>query len=126
LPEPGPAHVDELYISDLPEGWYAVTNPHAGAGFALHWDLHVFPNLWLWRTLGPWSGYPWYGDMYMLGLEPISSVPPQAGDARAAGTLLHLAAGERMAARLVATAFEGTTAVKSVSDDGAVTVRHSG
>ena len=95
-PEPDPAHVDELYLSDLPDGWYAVTNPHVGVGFALRWETRVFPYLWLWRTLGPAGGYPWYGRTYTLGLEPFSSVPPQADDARAAGTLLQLGAGESL------------------------------
>ena len=90
LPDPDPAHVDELYVSDLPDGWYAVTSPAAGAGFGLRWDLGVFPYLWLWRTLGPAAGYPWYGRSYTLGLEPFSSVPPQYAGARAAGTLHRL------------------------------------
>lgn len=107
LPEPGAQHVDELYVSELREGSYAVTNPDLGVGFALEWDLRVFPYLWLWRTLGPSTRYPWYGRTYSLGLEPYSSVPPQFDDAREHGALLSLDPGERLSARLVASAFEG-------------------
>lgn len=120
LPEPDPVHVDELYLSDLPDSWYAVTNPHVGVGFALRWETRVFPYLWLWRTLGPAGGYPWYGRTYTLGLEPFSSVPPQADDARAAGTLLQLGAGEALATTLQATAYEATGPAVRVRDDGAV------
>jgi hypothetical protein len=122
LPEPSPAHVDELFLSDLPEGWYAVTNPHLGVGFALRWETGVFPYLWLWRTLGPAPGYPWYGRTYSLGLEPFSSVPPHLEDARAAGTLLQLGAGEKLATSLLAAAFAGTGPAVAVTEDGTVTV----
>ena len=122
LPEPSPAHVDELFLSDLPEGWYAMTNPHLGVGFALRWETEVFPYLWLWRTLGPAPGYPWYGRTYSLGLEPFSSVPPHLEDARAAGTLLQLGAGEKLATSLLAAAFAGTGPAVAVTEDGTVTV----
>ena len=107
LPEPDARHVDQLYVSDLQEGSYAVTNPDLGVGFALEWDLSVFPYLWLWRTLGHSTRYPWYGRTYSLGLEPYSSVPPQFDDAREHGSLLSLGPGERLSTRLVASAVEG-------------------
>lgn len=124
LPVPDAAHVDELYLSDLPEGWYALTNPHVGVGFALRWETRVFPYLWLWRTLGPAGGYPWYGGTYTLGLEPFSSVPPHAQDAAAAGTLLQLGPGESMATALRAIAYEATGPVTAVQEDGTVHVAH--
>jgi hypothetical protein len=120
LPEPGPAHIDELYVSGLPAGWYAVTNPELGAGFGLRWDLETFPYLWLWRTLGAAPGYPWYGRTYTLGLEPFSSVPPQYPDARAAGTLHRLEPGATLATSLTAVAFAGDGDVASIEADGTV------
>jgi hypothetical protein len=121
LPDLDPGHVDELFLSNLPEGWWALTNPSLRVGFALHWDTRVFPYLWLWRTLGPAPGYPWYGQTYTLGLEPFSSVPPHAEDAKVAGTLLRLGPNERLATRLVAAAYEGTGPATAVTETGTVT-----
>ncbi len=120
LPEPDTAHVNELYISDLSDGWWAMTNSRLGAGFALHWDTAVFPYLWLWRTLGPAPGYPWYGRTYTLGLEPFSSVPPQFDLARQAGTLLEIPAGGSLETQLIASAFEGKVRARTVAADGTV------
>lgn len=118
LPTPHPRFVDEFYVSDLPEGWWAMTNPHLGVGFALRWDKRIFPYLWLWRTLGPSAGYPWYGGTYTLGLEPFSSVPPHFDDSRERSTTLSLAASESVSTSLVAVAFEGEQSVGSVSTEG--------
>jgi hypothetical protein len=94
IPEPDVRHVSELYVDGLPEGAVSLVNPRLGMGVRLRWDVGVLPYLWLWRTLGPAEGYPWYGRTFSLGLEPFSSVPPTFEDARAAGTLLHLEPGE--------------------------------
>lgn len=120
LPEPDPAHVDELYVSEMPAGWYAVTNPQLGVGFGLRWDLETFPYLWLWRTLGPAPGFPWYGRTYTLGLEPFSSVPPQYDAAREAGTLHRLGPGAALSTSLTAVAFAGDGPVEEIDADGTV------
>jgi hypothetical protein len=120
LPDPGSGHVDELCVADLPDGWYAVTNPSVGVGFALRWDATVFPYLWMWRTLGPEGGYPWFGRTYTLGLEPFSSIPPHFPDARREGTTLRLGVGETMSVSLEATLFRGTGPVRSVGAHGNV------
>jgi galactose mutarotase-like enzyme len=90
IPEPDARHVSELYIDGLPEGAVSLMNPRLGLGVRLRWDVRLLPYLWLWRTLGPAEGYPWYGRTFSLGLEPFSSVPPAFESARAAGTLLRL------------------------------------
>jgi hypothetical protein len=64
-----------LYVTDLPEGRYALTRPDLGVGVAVEWDLDVMPYLWVWAEHGATTGYPWYGRHYNLGLEPFSSHP---------------------------------------------------
>ncbi len=94
IPEPDVRHISELYVDGLTEGAVTLVNPRLGLGVRLRWDILVLPYLWLWRTLGPADGYPWYGRTFSLGLEPFSSVPPAFEHARAAGTLLRLEPGE--------------------------------
>lgn len=122
-PDPaGSGHEDLGYVVNLPEGWYALTNQDARVGFALTWSLEAFPYLWIWRQFNQSSGYPWYGQVYTLALEPWSSYP-SAGllAAIANGTAATLAPGETRSAWLRAIATHGLTAVSCVSPAGEVT-----
>jgi galactose mutarotase-like enzyme len=119
---PGSGHEDLGYVIDLPEGWYALTNQRTQVGFALAWSLEAFPYLWVWRQFNRSSGYPWYGQVYTLALEPWSSYPssglPAAIDN---GTAATIGPGETRQAWLRAAAYQGLTAVSGVSPAGDVT-----
>jgi len=86
------------YITGLSEGRYAIADER-GVGLEVTWDLERFPYLWLWQELGRTSGYPWYGEAYLVGLEPFSSYPsaglPQAVEN---GTALRIGAGAEVTA----------------------------
>jgi hypothetical protein len=111
--------VSEFYVTDLPAGEYVVRNPRLSVSFAVRWDLRVFPYLWWWRTLGPAPGYPWYGKSYMLGLEPLSSVPPDFAAACREKTTLSLDPGATMTSVLEATVFADTpSAMPAQADKG--------
>ncbi len=107
---------------NLPQGWYALTNQTTQVGFALTWSLDAFPYLWVWRQFNQSTGYPWYGQVYTLALEPWSSYP-SAGLLAAIenGTAATIEPGETRHAWLRAVAYQGLTAVSSVSPAGAVT-----
>ena len=53
-------------MTEMPEGWYAVTNEETGVGFGLRFPADVFPYLWYWRNLGGGWGYPWYGRRWFI------------------------------------------------------------
>ena len=88
--------------TDLGEGWYAVTNPKLGLGFALAFDRAMFPNVWLWMVYEGMDHYPWYGQARCVALEPYSSVPDNLEGSIRAGTALELSAGERRKTSLCA------------------------
>lgn len=119
---PGTGHEDLGYVIDLPQGWYALTNQTTQVGFALSWSLDTFPYLWVWRQFNQSTGYPWYGQVYTLALEPWSSYP-SAGLLAAIdnGTAATIEPGETRHAWLRAVAYQGLTAVSSVSPAGEVT-----
>ena len=122
-PDPsGTGHEDLGYVVDLPEGWYALTNQKTQVGFALTWSLETFPYLWVWRQFNQSNGYPWYGQVYTLALEPWTSYP-SAGllAAIANGTAATIEPGESRHAWLRAVAYEGLTTVSGVSPAGVVT-----
>jgi hypothetical protein len=41
---------------------------------ALVWP-QIFPYLWFWQELRGSFGYPWYGNSYVMAIEPFSSIP---------------------------------------------------
>jgi hypothetical protein len=63
---------DVLWVTDLTAGWAALRTPARGLGFGLRWDIQTFPHLWCWQVYGGLFGYPTWGDMYHLALEPFS------------------------------------------------------
>jgi Domain of unknown function (DUF4432) len=68
---PGPAaHThDDIYLSDLREGWLDVFNPDLDLHFRLEWDPSVFGCIVNWRPLGGADMPPLTG-IYGMGIEP--------------------------------------------------------
>ncbi len=71
----GERHFSHTYLASLREGWYVLYNDRYGFGVRWSWPLAVFPYLHLWQELRGSFGYPWYGNAYVLGVEPFSSMP---------------------------------------------------
>ena len=71
VPEPGgPSEI--VYLTGFTEGWYEISG---NIGMRVEWDADVLPYLWMWQELGASEGYPWWGRVYTIGLEPFSSMP---------------------------------------------------
>ena len=85
-PKPG-APSDIVYLTGFPEGWYEVAD-----ALRVEWDADVLPYVWMWQELGAWRDYPWWGEAYVVGLEPFSSFPTN-GLAEAVGERLGTARG---------------------------------
>jgi hypothetical protein len=117
------SHTDRFgYILDLEEGWYALSNDELGIGFALSWPLDVLSCVWLWQELGGTREYPWWGNTYVMGVEPNTSYPADAGLATAIerGNARTLAPGESQEIALTAALFTPRGRVKHVSPHGTV------
>lgn len=115
---------DMAYVTDMPEGWYAVTNQRTGLGFGLRFPTEVFPYLWFWQSYGGGFGYPWYGRTYNVGLEPFSSYTNE-GLAQAVenGTALRLEPAGQVEAALKAIVYTGAGRVERINADGSVVKR---
>lgn len=118
---PGVDQEDLGYVIDLPEGWYAITNQQLAVGFAMTWPLEVFPCLWVWRLFNRSAGYPWYGRVYTMALEPWCGYP-SAGLATAIenGSAGKIEPGETIHATLRAITYHGIRQVSQVSPTGEV------
>ena len=123
---PGPEwqSYDMAYVTDMPEGWYAVTNRDMGLGFGVRFSKDVYKYLWYWQSLAGGFGHPWYGRTYNVGLEPFTSWTNEGlGKAIENGTALLVQPGQRIEASVRATAFESSTGVKNITPHGRVETR---
>lgn len=122
VPPEGAGYDDQGYITEMPEGWYALTNTQIGVGLAVTWPVDVFKCLWYWQMFSGGEGYPWWGRTYNCGLEPFTSYPNTGlAEAIENGTA-HILKGESSLETLVtATAYSSSQGVKQVSDGGRVT-----
>jgi len=123
---PGPeSRVNNLgYVTELEEGWYGLTNTELGLGVGLVWPKEVFGCVWLWQELNSSLGYPWYGRVYVMGLEPWTSYPAGGlAGAIEAGTARTLGPGERLEAELRVVFYESRAGVRRIAPDGAVTLK---
>jgi hypothetical protein len=110
------------YLTDFGDAaWYAITNRDPQAGFAMRWDGGLFRYLWLWQEFANATGYPWWGRVYTMALEPWTSYPTLGlPEAIKRGTQLTLQPGQTVTTRLTAAAYAGIAQVSGVREDGTV------
>jgi hypothetical protein len=87
-----------VYLTNFPEriAWYQVRNPEQPVAVRVKWDSGTLPYLWYWQEFGGTTGYPWYGEIYTIGLEPNSSYPTNGlPDAVANGSAMTIEPGGR-------------------------------
>jgi hypothetical protein len=120
IPGPEIAASDMVFLEEITEGWYAITNSELRVGFALRYPAQVFKHLWYWQVYRGGRDYPWWSSTYNIALEPCATLPVLS-HAAARGEALSLGAGESIEVELMATAFEGLTRVSGVSVKGEVT-----
>jgi hypothetical protein len=80
-------------LLDLSEGWFELLRPDLGLGLRLDWDLGMFPHSAIWHVCNGDTGYPRYGDTYVLGLVLRSDETWGLSDGIERGTVRTLAPG---------------------------------
>jgi len=119
IPGPKIGASDMVFLEEITDGWFAITNARLGVGFALRYPAEVFKHLWYWQVYRGGRDYPWWSATYNIALEPCATLPVLS-HAAARGDALSLAAGESIEIELNAGAFEGITRVSGVNSDGRV------
>ncbi len=123
VPAYGTTQAQEMaYLTELSQGWYAITNPVRKIGFGINFDPNLFRYIWYWQQLGEVArGYPWWGRIHTAALEPWSSYPTNGlNEAIANGTALELQPGQHIRTRLCAVAYEGLERVAGITAEGVV------
>jgi galactose mutarotase-like enzyme len=74
---PGPSQrLDRMgYLGGFGRGRCAVVNQALPLRAELSWDESVFPYAWVWQEAHATEAFPWFGRVYVLGLEPATSYP---------------------------------------------------
>ena len=109
-----------IFLNELSAGWYALINPQTEIGFGLAWDHTVMPYLWFWQVYGQAPGYPWWDRVYVIALEPWTSIPNNLTTALELGTQASIKGGEKLTFACTATAIAGRRQVKSIDLHGEI------
>jgi hypothetical protein len=98
VPGPEAGSHDDVYLTDLDEGWATVTNPRLGLRLRLDFDHRVFRWLIVWQPYGGANEPPLTGS-YALGVEPWTSSLP-LGEAADRGEAIALEPGAALTTSL--------------------------
>jgi hypothetical protein len=74
---PGKDEPREVFaaLTELRDGWSAISNARLGLGAALWWETAALPHAWLWQEVHASAAFPWFGRAYVLGVEPANVLP---------------------------------------------------
>lgn len=111
---------DMLFATDLSEPWFALTNQNLQVSLGFAWDLQTFPHLWLWNEAHGATGYPWYGDSYVLAIEPWSNFPGDVPEEILRRNMITIPAGEQRSTALTACMASGLDRVEAVTLGGEI------
>jgi hypothetical protein len=96
---------DFYYAVELEDGWCALTDTRARAGFGLVFDKRVFKTVWVFGAYGGWRG------LYTTILEPCTGYPYRLEDAIAQGTASRLEPGATLETEVTAVVYHGVDRV---------------
>ncbi len=121
VPPPDNKSADMLYMDQLKNGWFAVTDQVKGIGFGMVWPKEVFPYLWMWQVCGGLGGYPWYGRTYNMALEIFTSLPGLGVSAAVEnGSAVLLQSGEEISAKVKAVVYHSKNRIKRITSEGKI------
>ncbi len=105
---------DFVYVTELEQGWCAVTDTRREVGFGLTFPLSVFPSVWLFMPHGGWR------DIQTVILEPCTAWPKDLEIASRQGTIGRLDAGASLECEVSAIVYAGVKGVGGFTEDGRV------
>jgi len=103
-PEARTAYI--VYLKNISEWWFGITNLKSKLGFGLVWDKNIFKHIWMWNACRGSQGYPWYGRTYNIAIEPWSSLPDNFGKVLKNGDFVLLEPGEIISTKYVAIVYK--------------------
>ena len=111
-----------IYVKELNEGWYGITNKKSGIGFGLKWDINIFKYIMLWFSYEGFYGYPFYGRTYNVGIEPWSEIPGSLEEVIDAKKGIILKPKQKISTKYSAIVYESTKGIQGFNDDNTINV----
>jgi hypothetical protein len=106
-----------IYIKDLREAWYAITNPALGLGIGMSWDLRVFPYMLIWNVYRGFYSSPFFGRTYNIALELYSAIPDCLDQAIQLGRDIRLNAGQELSTKFAIMVYRAQGRVKGFDQE---------
>jgi len=106
---------DFVYVSELTDGWCALTDTDRALGFALMFPKEIFPYVWLFMPAGGWR------DIHTVILEPCTAYPKDLDLALRKGSISYLDPGGVLECEVTALVYTGVDSVGEIDPDGRVT-----
>ena len=92
VPPAGSGGDHSVQLRELAAGWGCIWNEAKGLGFAMEWDLAVFPQAWSWSCSGGGRHYPLWGEGHIITLQPSTSPVGRFPDLLQSGQVLSVPA----------------------------------
>jgi hypothetical protein len=120
IPPPEARSADMIFLHELEEGWYSITNTDRAVGFGMAFPKDVFQAIWFWQVFRGGMQHPWYGRTYNLALEPWTTPYSTLDEAKSHNAHRVLQAGEMLDVHFAAVAHSGLRRVTRIHADGRV------
>lgn len=63
---------DMLFLSEFRDPFYSIVNQKTKVDFHFEWEKKVYPVIWMWMQYNGCTGFPFYGNAYLVALEPFT------------------------------------------------------
>lgn len=105
-----------IYIKNLKEGWYGITNLAKGIGFGMKWDVSIFKYIWIWAAYRGFHSFPFYCRTYNIAIELWSAVPGNLDEVLKLGRELTLLPQEELETKYFAIVYESNKRIKGFTE----------
>lgn len=105
-----------VYLKNLKDGWFGITNLSRKLGFGLKWDINVFKHFLIWYVYRGFYNFPFYGRSYNIGLEPYTAIPANFDEVCKLGREYTLDPGGELKTKYSAIVYESSSRIKGFDD----------
>jgi len=109
-----------IYIKNVREGWYGVTNLKKKIGFGLKWDVQLFKYMLLWSVYRGFYNSPFYGRTYNIALELYSAIPDSLDEVIPLGRSMVLQPLHEMKTKFSCILYESDRRIRGYNDDNSI------
>ena len=109
-----------VYIKEVNESWYGITNTKLGIGMGIKWDKDIYRSLMLWFSYQGFYDYPFYGRTYSVGIEPWSTVPGDLNEIVKNHNGILMKPGQKISTEYEAIIYESNKEIKGFNEDNTI------